>query len=292
MFYGNSSIRNWLQLALALPLVAACASPVTPTPGSLSPAFPSATPPLPSGLPSPQPSPSASPQAFLDPDSLPLASLADENVTSICDPDANQFNPEAGTGVPCYDGLLQGLRALHTAVAHVDRIYLRRIRCQQVPCSTSELSVSTVTGWSGTTAFSVVFDGEHQTITVPQPDPLAVWPNPPFVQQPPIARIEIAGEPQTVRDRDPFPYCGDAPDGPSPIRTCFLAAVLGAGQAEMLDHDVLNGYTFVLRFDRQGPIWRFGESEKGWFRDGGSLILGIDAVRWDFDSWIKAEPIS
>jgi hypothetical protein len=240
------------------------------------------------------PSPTATAVAYLDPEGLPPASLEDEGATTICDPEASQFDGNAGpTVVPCYDGTLLGLRALHTAMAKVDRIYLRRTPCQQIPCTTSELSVVTVIGWTGNDALSVVLDNEHNTVTVPQSDPLAVWPMPGSTVSPEAKRVDLKGAPKVVCEREPYPYCGDAPDGQSPIRSCFRYAVLDGRQVEMIDHNIVTGDVWVMRFDGQGLIWRYGEGEGGgWFRDGGSLILGIDATRWSYDNWRAAEPIS
>lgn len=281
------AIGPWFA-RLGIFMLVGCQPPMT-TPNP----FPTLAPVSPSPFASSSPAPSASAVVYLNPNTLPPASLEEEDATSICDPEANQFDPNAGATVPCDSGTVLGLRALHLEIAQVDRIYLRRMPCQQMPCSTTELSVITVTGWSGDRAMSVVYDNEHFTITAPVPDPLALWPSPQPVEPPPVERVDIAGAPREVRERDPYPYCGEAPDGPSPIRTCFRAAVLDGRPVEMIDHNIVTGDIWVMRFDGQGLLWRYGEAEGGgWFRDRGSMILGIDAERWDYLNWVKAEPVN
>lgn len=74
------------------------------------------TSPTPGVSPTPTPTDAASPSApqptLLDPDNLPAASLEDEGVTAICEPDQSHLDINAGESlVDCYDGLLLGLRA-------------------------------------------------------------------------------------------------------------------------------------------------------------------------------------
>ena len=267
--------------------IAACATPYSspaPTPTLLA----SAT-----LVPTPSQTPYHSPSSttFLDPDLLPQASLEEEGATLVCDPEPSQLNSNAGkTLVPCYDGLLLGLRALKSAIDGVDRLYLRRPGCAAIPCTPLELGTATVTGWSGGSATSVTVDWERLQITVPERDPLATWPSPNSITSPPISRPAIDGAPDIVRDRDPYPFCGDVERDGLAAERCFLDLVLGGLSAEMLDRLDVTGGTQVFRFGGQGLIVRYAEFPDGWYRDAGSVILGT-AGGWSFDNWLGRQSI-
>lgn len=276
--------RRWRSCVLLASIVLAC-QPPTPT------AAPGATATL-AVTPSPAatqatPEPSASAVVYLDRDTLPPAPLEDEDATSICDPEAEQFDANAGeTVVHCYQGSLLGLRALHTAAPSIDRLYLRRTRCLQVPCSATELNVVTVTGWTGSVALSVVLDDEESTVTAPTSDPTAVWPRPPDAETPAVERPDIPTAPKVVRNREPYPCCGEAPDSDSsPERQCFVAAVLDGRAAEMTYRPFITGPIVILRFDGQVPILAYSETPSTWQKSIGSLVFGITSQQWDYQNW-------
>jgi hypothetical protein len=275
-----------LTTALIAGVLLAC-QPPSPTTSPTATASPLVVPTTPAA--SVLPTPTAI--AFLDADDLPPAVLEDQGATSICDPKPNR---DAGrTPAGCYDATLLGLQALHTATQSVDRIYLRRIPCASTVCTSAELNVVTVTGWSGDMALSVRLDYGRGTTTVPFADQSATWPTPAQAPtSPPVVRLAVAGAPRVVRERAPYPFCGEAPEGPSPVRSCFRDAVLEGLPAEMHDRNAVTGEIWIFRFDGQGLITRYGDSTDGWFRDAGSMILSLAPDLWSFDNWLEAVTIS
>lgn len=273
------SFAHAIALILAL-VVVACTTVTTTDAPSTRPGESSRA------TPSPRPSPSPSTAALLDVEDLPNASLSDEGATLICDPEANQLHPDAGdTVILCYDGLLLGLRALRTAVPTVERLYLRRQTCAQVPCSASELSVVQVTGWANGSALTTTIDAQAQSVTVPFPDVSVAWPTV-ASDAPPVERPVIDGAPGELVHRDPYPFCGDATKDVS-AATCFLAAVLAARPAELWDLAAVAQTRFVLRFDGQGLVTRYRERNEGWVRERGSVVLGPEGT-WALDNWESA----
>ena len=229
--------------------------------------------------------PSAPEATLLDPDDLPAASLESEGATAICDPEASQLDPEAGDSlVVCYDGLLLGLRALKTTVAVVDRLYLRRPACAGSPCTAEELATVTVTGWSADIATSVVIDWERNRITPPAPDSDASWPTPTSTIGPSVARPDLDGAPQFVREREPLPYCGSADEDREGAMQCFRDAVLDGRPAEMLDAFDVSGGIQVFRYDGSALIRRVAPFGSVWREDSGGLIIG-PTFGWSYEEW-------
>lgn len=280
----------WACVA-ALVLGSAGCTPPTPT-SYASPSLP-ATQPVASGVaPSGPLSPAPSPLMYLDPEALPSVELEDEDATSICDPDASQVDADAGaTVVGCYDGTLFGLRALRMSLDGVERIYLRRTPCARIPCTRDELSIVVVTGWAGDEAWSTTIDWTR-SITVPQLDPSATWPSGTTNAAPPVERPQVPGAPRAIRDREPYPYCGEATEGGGPeVGACFRTLLLDGRPVEMLERSPVTGNLTVLRFAGRGLIIGFKETDNGWVRDGGSMVLGLDSSTWSYHNWLDAERV-
>jgi hypothetical protein len=286
MGLGNVGLASG-SVGVGLAFVLTACTVVPPSTALLTPTNPPAT--IASAPPSPSPPASAS--VLLDPEDLPEANLKEEDATLLCDPEASQFDLNAGdTLLFCYDGLLLGLRALKTGADHFDRLYLQRAICASIPCTPAELGTVTVTGWTDGAALSVVIDHARSGVTVPAPDSEAMWPTPSSTESASVARPEIDGAPKVVRQREPYPYCGAVHQDRLPALRCFLDAMLRGTPAEMLDRSRVSGEIRVFRFDGQGLIERYAEFPDGWLLDGGSAILG-SAGTWSYDGWLEAEPV-
>lgn len=274
------------QVALVALTLAACTAAPTP-PARSATSAPIASPP-----PSRSASPSPPPVIYLDPSQLPSASLATEGATLVCDPDPAQVSTgAASSNVICYDALALALRAFHTVVPAVDRLYLQRPSCPASPCPSPQLDLATVLAWSGSQALAVTVDGAHDRVSAPTPDMAAQWPDA-SGSPPTTLRPSIAGAPTSVRNRPPFPFCGDATVVGSSAYACFLDQVLEGRPAELLDRFAVSGGVEVLRFDGQGLIERFAEWPDGWFQDGGSVILGPTAATWSLDNWVERQRVT
>lgn len=266
-------------VAAILIVVGGCVAPEPSRPATLYPSEspqPSASTDTSQGPPQPTP---------LDPDDLPEASLEIEMATAICDPEQSDLDINAGESlVPCYDGLVVGLRALKTSIEDIERLYLQRPRCASTPCTTEELSTVTVTGWSDGVATSVVIDWEQNRIRPPVTDLEAEWPRPSSTLAPPVAKPEIDGAPRYVRKREPLPFCGNADEDRAAAMQCFRDAVLDNRPAEMLESFDVGGGTQVFRFAGQGLVSRYAMFGSVWREHRGGLIVG-PAFGWSFEEW-------
>jgi len=221
----------------------------------------------------------------------PLAGLDPASLTAACDPEPAQATPLAGEAtIFCGDGLLLGLRALSTVgTTSFGHLYLQRPVCAATPCTTDELSVATVTGWSSDGGFSVRLDSRLSSTGVPVPDASTVWPAVGASAVPAPARPEIPGAPSEIAGRVAYPYCGEAELGdPTTTLGCFRDSVLGGWKAELVQKvfGTEGGeLTWVYRFDGQGAITRYAGSGGTWQRQSGTLILGTTPLAWDFDPW-------
>lgn len=227
--------------------------------------------------------------------------LAGVNATALCDPEAGQFDPDAGeTTIACSDALTWALTAVATATSDVAlRVYVQRPDCEAVPCSADPLSTATVTVWTASGAYEVGLDSRIDTVTGPTPvDGVSAWPVSGSATSPAVDRPTIKGSPPAVAKRDPYPYCGQAEMGePSEVDACFRAAVLDGRPAEMIDklYGTEGGAILrIYRFDGSGRIKMFqhdgnangdGSTNDVWRIVEGSMILGITTSAWDFDPW-------
>jgi hypothetical protein len=59
----------------------------------------------------------------------------------------------------------------------------------------------------------------------------------------------------------------------------------------MLDQFAVTGGKEIIRFEGQGPIERLAQWPDGWFRDGGSVILGPTPDAWSLDNWVARVPV-
>lgn len=287
----SSSLRSGGSLVGLGILIMSC-GPVVPSPSPSTPVVhpsPVVTAP-PSLAPTPIPTLTPAPVTYLSFEELKEGGLEDEGATLICDADPDQLDINAGqTLASCYDGLLVGLRALHTAGGtSFDRLYLQRQTCASSPCSADELNTVTVTGWVDAVATSVMLDFDHRLAAVPAPDPPALWPTPTSSVSPSVMRPVVSGAPASVRKRAPYPFCGRADQDRDQAMGCFLDAILRGTPAEMLDTFDVSGGTEIFRFDGHGPVIRFAELPDGWFQDLGSINLG----GWSFDELAGRTPLS
>ena len=224
-------------------------------------------------------------------DTLPKVNLDPAQLTAVCDPDPSQGNMNAGESkVTCFDGLVLGLRALQTRTDKpFQRVYLRRPPCTATPCTSDELNMAQVTGWTVEGAMSVELDARFMSVTGPVPDPGATWPEAGAFGPVPVKREAIKGAPKEVAARRPYPFCGRAEVGrPPEILACFRAAVLAARPAEMIERvfgteggEIL----WLFRYSGRGALARYEQDGTHWVRQVGTMNLGITPAAWAIEQW-------
>jgi len=155
-----------------------------------------------------------------------------------------------------------------------------------------------VTVWTATQAFSVHLDSRLETVGQANAGAHDDWPEAGDAPAPEVARPTIAGAPQEVAAREPYPFCGRAEIGDPPVvLACFRDAVLDARRAEMIDrvYGIEGGeILWIHRYDGQGRLVRLqhdvsvdndGRTNDTWQRYEGAMILGITPLTWDLDPW-------
>jgi hypothetical protein len=217
-------------------------------------------------------------------------------LTALCDPEPAALTPDAGeTTLFCLDGLSLGLRAFRVvSPGNITRAYLSRPACTAYPCSVDELSSATVFGWTAEAALHVEIDSRFDSVSTPVAAVNAPWPVTDHPEEPPVQRIELAGAPQLIADREPFPYCGRSQDDdPADVLTCFRASVLDGRRAEMIRESVgvEGGVVELFRFNGDGAILRYLSADGVWRDQAGTMVLGVGPAAWSFDPWTGGIPL-
>lgn len=298
-------VRILVAGGLLAAVLTGCAAPAASEPPSVEPT-PTATPaPIaPTASPTAPATPAATPAPALSLNDLDhnRIELAGVNATALCDPEAGQFDPDAGeTTIGCSDAVAWALTAVATATSDAPlRVYVERPDCEAAPCSADALSTASVTVWTASRAYKVSLDSRVDTVIGPTPlDDDSAWPTSGGALAPAIARPSIKGSPREVAKREPYPYCGRAELGEPPeVDACFRAAVLEGRPAEMIDqvYGTEGGAILrIYRYDGAGRITMFqhdqsangldGTTKDAWGVVEGSMILGITPAAWDFDPW-------
>ena len=297
MWRSGGVVRRLLVLAVsAAALSGACSSIPAPTIGATpGPTFaetsgPGAT------------APATTAAAPIDVETLPMAQPDPAVLTAVCDAPPGIMFPGAGdTAFPCADGIRTGYRVLAALAGTPTRMRLAYPACASAPCSRDALSTATVSGWIGSSPWSIVLRVDQSgvvTATAPARGADAAWPTVDAAVAA-VARPAIDGAPQEVARREAYPFCGTIAPGADPqllpAWRCFAAATLAGRRAELAVHPVATeGAPLVelLRFGGEGSPVAYTGAGGSWSVSRVALVMpASDTLPWGSDPLGDTAPV-
>jgi len=191
----------------------------------------------------------------------------------------------------CEDVIRYAIPAVALATDEpLQRVYLRR-GCAP-SCMRGERDVETIVAATEGAIWTMIVDDD--SITMPVPDPSAMWPQASGTPSPSVHRRNFSGAPSEIRDRDAFPFCGHVPGDWVAVTACFLDAVIESRPAEMIEmtHPIDFGSPALLvtRFDGVGAVRQYLRRDDAWFRSDGGVVMR-EPGGCAFERWGDAAPV-
>lgn len=280
--------RSAVPVLLATTFLAGCGGTPTPNPSRASATATATVSPTVSAV---APSASGVTRETIEIAALPEVALTPAT-TALCDSDPASTDPGASpSSLICSDTLILASRVTQAKLGTAaDRLYLQRPECSTSPCGSTETSIATVHAWMNDTHLVITVDAQAENVVLERGRQQGGWPDSLQAAKPVSGTPSLPALPLELRNRTVVPYCGvrggPTVEGPA---GCFLAAVIDARPAEVLDNGLQGGTTSLYRFDGANAILRYFYDGTAWRRGAGALLLHRGSLSWDFDPWSETE---